>query len=230
MQKSMSKQGGVIINIGDKFEEDGLCYRVLSNGSLLVLGFAPGTTKDIIRINDEVQSHSVSSIGVNAFKDTTIKKVILPNSVTSIEENAFMNCTELVRVVIKGNQLITIKKHAFAGCAILQRVVSERSANIFQSAFADCVSMDVFLLYVKHLREDAFNGCSMLKDIELDESCTLAKKSLHGSFIEKLCAPDALSCTKDVLCHIVQKDITIETSPNASAMEFIHYGVCVQTR
>ena len=229
MQKNISKQGGVIINIGDEFEENGLCYRVLSNGSLLVLGFAPGTTNDILRISDEVQRHIVSSIGANAFANTAIRKATLPNSVVSIEENAFMNCTELMRVVMNGYQPMTIKEHAFAGCSILQRVVSERSVTVCKSAFADCVSLTTFLPYVERLREDAFNGCPMLEYIDLSEVSSLEENALRGSFIKELGAHNKVFCADDVLQHIIQNGIVIEAPKNAAATELIHYGICVRT-
>lgn len=62
------------------------------------------------------EKYSVTSIGVEAFKDCYfLTSVTIPNSVTSIGENAFLGCRSLTSVTIP-NSVMSIGQHAFNYC------------------------------------------------------------------------------------------------------------------
>lgn len=62
--------------------------------------------------------------------------MIIPNTVTSIEERAFANNTNLVDVILSDN-LETIGNEAFSGCGIHSIVIPNSVSNIGYSAFAE---------------------------------------------------------------------------------------------
>ena len=68
-------------------------------------------------------TYSVTSIGEDAFYKSGITSVTIPNSVTSISENAFLDCHQLEFVTI-GNSVTTIGEHAFRYCYRLTELVS----------------------------------------------------------------------------------------------------------
>ena len=68
-------------------------------------------------------TYSVTSIGEDAFYKSGITSVTIPNSVTSISENAFLDCHQLEYVTI-GNSVTTIGEHAFRYCYRLTELVS----------------------------------------------------------------------------------------------------------
>jgi hypothetical protein len=69
--------------------------------------------------------NSVSSIGDKAFKDcSALKTIIIPNNVSSIGISAFQNCTGLTNATI-GIGITNIGEDAFRGCTSLTSVMFE---------------------------------------------------------------------------------------------------------
>ena len=68
-------------------------------------------------------TYSVTSIGEDAFYKSGITSVTIPNSVTSISENAFLDCHQLEFVTI-GNSVTTIGEYAFRYCYRLTELIS----------------------------------------------------------------------------------------------------------
>ncbi len=73
-----------------------------------------------------------------AFSKSTVKEIVLTDTVTSVAENAFLDCSLLERVVI-GNGLTKIPNYAFDGCTNLFSVTLGEGIEVISSyAFADC--------------------------------------------------------------------------------------------
>ena len=74
---------------------------------------------DCTGLTSVVIPNSVTSIGNNAFSDCTgLTSVKIPNSVTSIGNYAFLGCTGLTSIVIP-NSVTTIGWNAFNACESL---------------------------------------------------------------------------------------------------------------
>ena len=117
-------------------------------------------------------TYSVTSIGEDAFYKSGITSVTIPNSVTSISENAFLDCHQLEFVTI-GNSVTTIGEHAFHGCSGLTSVIIPNSViSIGEDAFSDCFGLTSATIgnSVKYIGQDAFAECSMLESITIPNS------------------------------------------------------------
>ena len=86
--------------------------------------------------------NSVTSIGNDAFKNCSgLTSVIIPNSVTSIGGYAFHNCTSLTSVTIP-NSVTSIENGAFYNCTGLTSVTIGNSVtSIGEYAFYNCTSI-----------------------------------------------------------------------------------------
>ena len=117
--------------------------------------------------------NSVTSIEESAFCDcTSLTSLTIPNSVTSIGESAFYDCTSLTSVTIP-NSVTNIGKFAFNECTDLKSVIISNSiATIGSYVFSGCSSLTSVTIpsSVTSIGESAFSECAKLTNITLPNS------------------------------------------------------------
>ena len=101
-----------------------------------------GNTFDsCVRLKTVTFGANVQSIGKEAFNNTGIECIVIPDAVTSIGEKAFSNCSNLEDVTV-GDGVTTIGTYAFGYCNSLETVTIGASVtSIGSGAFADCVNL-----------------------------------------------------------------------------------------
>ncbi|MDR0472753.1 MAG: leucine-rich repeat domain-containing protein [Treponema sp.] len=94
-----------------------------------------------VRIPPHIQGLPVTSIGNNAFAEKNIISITIPNSVTSIGDEAFSGCSSLASVNIP-NGVTSIGNSAFDGCSSLASVSIPNSVTSIEDvAFSGCTSL-----------------------------------------------------------------------------------------
>lgn len=84
-------------------------------------------------------------LSLGSFTGNPITELVIPNSVTSICDNAFQECTELTRVVLPAG-LETCGQLVFSGCSQLSQVVMPQVPNLryFNGGiFSGCALTDI---------------------------------------------------------------------------------------
>ena len=102
------------------------------------------------------------------------KNTIIPNSVTSIGTNAFLNCSGLTSINIP-NSVTSIGYWAFGGCSGLTSITIPNSVNeIRDCAFCDCSGLTSITIpnSVTSIGEGAFARCSSLTSVNIPNSVT----------------------------------------------------------
>ena len=98
-------------------------------------------------------------------------ELILPDSISVIEQNAFMHCGKLTRVVLPKN-LTELSEGLFEDCTSLTDVVIPDSVTNLSSAFVSCIALKKLPTLPKSLKnisESAFSYCSGLTSLDIPD-------------------------------------------------------------
>ena len=130
------------LSVGNTFEEGGLTYEITNatEGSKAVK-LTSCTATGAVEIPSSVKGFSVTAIGADAFKNTTVTSVVIPATVTAIGANAFNGCSNLTSVTIWATAVPTLASDIFNGAnASLQIFVYGNLVGGYQTALSDVSS------------------------------------------------------------------------------------------
>lgn len=117
-----------------------------------------------VEIDDaDYDEPGLDKIGANAFRDSSLCSIDMPNTVTEIGEGAFRNCKRLTEAALSGSLRI-IGREAFAYCPITKIELYGDDTEIADGAFQGCRDLEEVELYgVKRIGVKAFYGCGLKK-------------------------------------------------------------------
>ncbi len=112
------------------------------------------------------------SIGLAAFADTGLKEVVIPDSVQTLESNAFSSCKSLDTVVLN-NTITSIGAFTFYNCEKLKAInIPDSVTSIGNGAFQNCSSLSSVSIpnYNTTIARLTFSGCTSLTSVSLPNS------------------------------------------------------------
>ena len=115
--------------------------------------------------------NSVTSIGNEAFYlCTKLTNIVIPGSVKFIGKSAFENCISLTSVTIEGGET-SIGISAFEGCELLSNVsLGDGVKDIGYKVFCGCDALESIVLPNGDVKTGgAFNSCKKLEQVTLSE-------------------------------------------------------------
>ena len=114
---------------------------ILNNTAVVVTNYkCKGTAADVT-IPSRYKGKPVTAINNAAFPNSAVTSVTIPDSITSIPDAAFVNCSKLTNISIP-NSVTYIGFSAFSSCTSLKSITLPSSlSTIGNSAFADCPSL-----------------------------------------------------------------------------------------
>ena len=116
---------------------------------------------------------NVISIEKNAFKGCgSLTTVSLSESLTTLQEGAFADCTSLSSDIIIPESLTTFEKSVFAGCEAITNVIYKSDLDIPEEGFAACTSLAKFYIAgeISGISKNAFLDCGSLNEINFPGS------------------------------------------------------------
>ncbi len=177
-------------------EKDGIIYKITGDNASTTKYVGSETEVEIpntITINDK--TYNVTTIGVGTFSETQITSIVLPTSITSIEDDAFLRCEKLTNVEIPAS-VKTIGNYAFACCASLTNIKVAENSEYFKAVDGNLYSKDgkEFVYYafgkdsttftipngVETICATAFYKCANLTSIEIPSSVKVIEEWAFG--------------------------------------------------
>lgn len=167
-------------------ESQNFTYTVLDAATCRIDGYT-GELPQVLEIPEMLDSYAVVSIGEEAFSHSSVTTLVLPDSVTAIDKEAFRNCSALESVTF-GAGLNSIGVSAFEGCGKLTSAeLPDSVTSIGGGAFKNCVSLESFTYPASltnagsGISTGIFSGCSALVSVEIPEGITALPANLFRS-------------------------------------------------
>lgn len=210
--------GAVTAKAEDSFWiEDGFSYAFLSNSQDVVILEYNGTAEELVIPSKTQEGYSVVAIGEYAFKNNyTLKKVTIPETITTIYECAFSMCPSLEEVTINA-PISTIPFECFYNCSKLVKVeLPESLGGIEKNAFAFCYALPEIELpdSIYYIDEAAFFCCLSLEKVSLSSGLKqIEVNAFAKTVITELVIPAGIQSIADMAFAgcIDLKKITFES-------------------
>lgn len=147
----------------------------LDNTAAIVTNYKYKGTAADVTIPSRYQGKPVTAIEHAAFFNSAVTSVTIPDSVTSIDDNAFGFCSQLTNISIP-NSVTYIGFSAFAHCTSLKSITLPSSLSFISgSLFSGCSQLTTIHIpdSVLSIQSYAFYHCRNLETIRIPVSVTL---------------------------------------------------------
>jgi hypothetical protein len=192
-----------------RVEKDGFLFDVYEDEAFL-LYYCDENDPETVVVPSEVNGVPVTGIdglpertlyGVGAFDGENIKKIVLPETLTSIGVHAFSGCTKLETIDIP-DSVSVIGMSAFFGCESLKSVELPDSLEAVSfRLFEDCKSLESIVIpsSVETIGNYAFSGCEALESAAIPDSVTsIGESAFEGCFeLKSVNIPGSLKIIND---------------------------------
>ena len=135
--------------------------------------------------------NTLKTIGDGAFLGCEkLVEIEIPSSVTSIGDYVFSYCLSLEEVVLP-NTIDTIGEYTFAGCSMLNKINLENIKTFEMYSFISCVSLEnVDLSNVEIIKEGAFADTEIKGDLSTPNLKEIENYGFQGAAITSIVAPN----------------------------------------
>ena len=220
---------------------DNLTWTLDSEGTLTISGtgamtdYSNGSSVPWYRSRSSIKSvtipNSVTSIGDYAFFNcSSLASVTIPDGVTSIGDHAFEGCSSLASVTIP-DSVTSIGGSVFYGCSSLASVTIPNSVtSIGDYAFYYCSSLASVTIpdSVTSIGSSAFYGCSSLESVSiLAELTSIRSYTFSGcSGLESINIPDSVTSIGAGAFNTCRSLTDIELPSSLTEIDAVAFGGC----
>ena len=185
-------------------------FEFIPNNTAVIVKKYNGTAADVT-IPSHYKGKPVTMIDHAAFHDSAVTSVTIPDSVTSIPEDAFAFCSQLTNISIP-NSVTFIGFSAFNSCTSLKSITLPSSLSTIQSsAFYNCGNLETIRIPVSvtFIGNYAFAGCPSSMTVTYPGSKTQWDAITKGSNNDVL--------ENNLICAVLEATFTADGTTLAPA-------------
>ena len=149
-------------------ESGGIQFAVYSDDTCEILGLTSEFTDHVFEVPAYFDELPVVAIADNAFRDTSLLHVTLPETIERIGDRAFQRCH--IESLVMPDSVVSIGEDSFDNCLKMKTLTLSRSLKeIPMGAFYSCSSLETVVVPegVVSIGEEAFASCGALRQITL---------------------------------------------------------------
>ena len=159
--------------VQDAANEQLFDFEFILNNTAVIVNSYNGTAADVT-IPSRYKGKPVTAINNAVFPNSAVTSVTIPDSITSIPDAAFVNCSQLTNISIP-NSVTYIGFSAFSSCTSLKSITLPSSlSTIGNSAFAGCSKLSSISIpdSISSIPAMAFHSCTDLATVSIPNSVT----------------------------------------------------------
>ena len=141
---------------------------IIKDGKLICVD---NSDVELLKSNPEKFWSKISSIGSRVFSNVDIDCLIIPEKIKEFDRYALQN--SFIKKIVLPDNMTTLPYHAFYECYSLEEVKLPKNLKVVTTfAFADCINLKKVTLpeTVELIGMNAFMNCNSLTSIEIPES------------------------------------------------------------
>ena len=159
--------------VQDAANEQLFDFEFILNNTAVIVNSYNGTAADVT-IPSRYKGKPVTAINNAVFPNSAVTSVTIPDSITSIPDAAFANCSQLTNISIP-NSVTSIGYSAFSSCTSLKSITLPSSlSSISEALFSGCSQLTTIHIpdSVSSIQSYAFCACENLKTIRIPVTVT----------------------------------------------------------
>jgi len=218
MPYGLAEEESSIVNI----ESGDYLYNILPDNSAMITNYygnvgefedwgTPSSPVSELTLPATLDGHPVSTIGYMVFyEDEYLTKVIIPEGVTIIEDEAFYDCPKLSSISLP-DSLLEIRNNPFSGCLALTEIIvspDHQAFGVYDGALYSKSDMRLVCFYKigksKEFRvpsgtliigDETFRGNERLRKVEIPDTVTRIGSGAFGYCVklENIAIPDSVT-------------------------------------
>ena len=149
---------------------EGLTFTLSDDEEYYIVSGSAGCRSNEIHVPSHHEGLEVRAIGMSALSYRHATKIVLPDTVTFIDEGAFAGCSELTEIVLPSG-LRSIGASAFTGCALTSLVLPDSVESLGDFIFSRCDKLTEVTLGkgFTTLGRGIFDSCDSMEAVHVHE-------------------------------------------------------------